>query len=253
MTRDNEEWTGEPQDTGAENLTVTPPTITDSPWLTGPPSPHTPGQPGRQRIISFSADDAIPPILPGRRDSSPSRPVARSGRGGVLPSEVTVYTTADDGEDLRDAVVDVLELCGFDIALWVDPERGSWFQKLFVFRRDSRAVDKLVDVLQKVERAAELKHIATPRSESDEREANAVARLAEALGGHDEVVVRLSSVLFVKSGGRVVARVLTEDEIRTLDENPHLMRSPMDVLDRLPELRQTAGLPSTTTAREDAS
>jgi hypothetical protein len=233
---------------GGENFTVNPPKITGSPWINVGMSPDQPGQPGKQRIISFSAHHDLP------SNSTPftsGQPGWRSPANAVLPTEVLVYTAADDGEDLRDAVVDVLELCGFEIVLRMEPERGSWSQRLSVFRRDSRAADKLVEVLQKVERAAELKHIAAPRSESDEREANAVARLAEALGGHDEVVVRLSSVLFVKSGGRVVARVLTEDEIRVLDENPQLMRSPTEILEGLPRLRETAGLPSAA-ATEDA-
>jgi hypothetical protein len=49
-------------------------------------------------------------------------------------------------------------------------------------------------------------------------------------GHHDEVVVRLSSVLFVKSGGRVVARVLSEDEIRLLVARPELLRGPTEIL-----------------------
>jgi hypothetical protein len=43
----------------------------------------------------------------------------------VLPTEVTVYTSADDGEDLRDAVEDVLELSGFETVRRMEPERGS--------------------------------------------------------------------------------------------------------------------------------
>jgi hypothetical protein len=247
VTRDKEERPGDAHaGTGAENFTGDPPKITGSPWISGATSPGQPAQPGKQRIISLSAQD----------DPANSSQFTLGQLGSqlpasaVLPTEVTVYTAADDGEDLRDAVVDVLELCGFEIVLRMEPERGSWFQRLLLFRRDSRAADKLVEVLQKVERAAELKHIAAPRSESDEREANAVARLAEATGGHDEVVVRLSSVLYVKSGGRVIARVLTEDEIRVLDENPQLMRSPVEILDGLSQLRETAGLPPAA-ARED--
>ncbi|TDV56247.1 hypothetical protein [Actinophytocola oryzae] len=208
------------------------------------------GQPGMfgQPFGPVVASQGVP-MHPGWPQAGGSggggRPVVWFGDNGSTRGEspvvrvvravepVSVYTAADDGEALRDAVVAVLEVCGFDVEEAEEPQRGSWFQRLFASRGESAAVDKLVDVLHKVERAAELKHIAAPRSESDEREANAVARLAEALGDHDEVVVHLSSVLFVKSGGRVVARVLTEDEIRLLATRPELLRGPAEILDAL--------------------
>jgi hypothetical protein len=98
-------------------------------------------------------------------------------------------------------------------------------------------VDKLADLAGKLERAAELKYIATPRSESDEREANAIARLAQAMETMNEAVIRTSSVLFIKTAGQVLAWVLSEEEIRILNDNPHLMRSPQEILESLPALR----------------
>jgi hypothetical protein len=152
-----------------------------------------------------------------------------------VTDEVTVYTSNDEGEPLRDAVVEILTVCGFEIVAQAPAERGSWFQRLMARRRDSQAMEKLGELAGKVERAAELKYINALRSESDEREANAIARLAEAMSTMDEVVVRTSSVIFIKTGGRVLAWVLAEDEIRLLNDNPQLMRAPaelMDVLDR---------------------
>lgn len=151
---------------------------------------------------------------------------------------VTVYTSSDDGEPLQDALVDLLDVCGFGIVEYGEIQRGSWFRPLRIRSRDSNAVDKLAELLGKVERAAELKYISTPRSETDEREANAIARLAQAMENMDEIVVRTSSIMFIKTGGRVLAWVLSEEEIRIFDENPHLMRSPKEILDSLPKLRQ---------------
>jgi serine/threonine kinase PknH len=148
-------------------------------------------------------------------------------------AEVTVYTTNDDGEPLRDAVVEVLEVAGFEVVSRDDPVRGSWFQRLFVRHRDSAAVKKLGELAEEAVRAAQLKYINTPRSESDEREANAIARLAEAMSNETDAVVFTSSILFIKTGGRLVSRVLTEAEIRKVQSNPELMRAPQELLQAL--------------------
>ncbi|MCK2239195.1 MULTISPECIES: ATP-binding protein [unclassified Crossiella] len=154
-------------------------------------------------------------------------------RGPV--TEVTVYTSDNVGEPLRDAVVELLQVAGFAVVGKDTPIRGSWFQRLRV-RGDDQAVDKLGELAGKLERAAELKYIATPRSENDEREANAIAKLAEAMKDVDEVVIRTSSVLFVKTAGCVMSIVLSEEQIRCLDRNPQLMQAPAKVLDALAEL-----------------
>jgi hypothetical protein len=151
--------------------------------------------------------------------------------------DVTVYTSADAGESLRDAVVELLNVAGFDILELSEPVLGSWFQRLSLRRRDSGAMEKLSQLAGKLERAAELKYIEVPRSETDEREAKAIALLADALADMDEVVIRTSHVLFVKTDGRLVSWVLTENQIRMLGENPQLMRSPHDLMAALDKPR----------------
>lgn len=151
---------------------------------------------------------------------------------------VTIYTSSDDGEPLEDALVGLLDVCGFGVAEYGEIQRGSWFRQLRIRSGDASAVDKLAELLGKVERAAELKYINTPRSENDEREANAIARLAQAMESMDEVVIRTSSILFIKTEGRAFAWVLSEEEIRIFDQNPHLMRSPKEIFDSLLKLRE---------------
>jgi hypothetical protein len=65
----------------------------------------------------------------------------------------------------------------------------------------------------------------------------AIARLAEAMQSRDEVLVRLSSVIFIKTGGCVFASVLTEAQIRLINDNPHLMRAPAAMMDALARLQ----------------
>lgn len=151
--------------------------------------------------------------------------------------EVTIYTSKDNGEPLRDAVLELLAVCGFGVVARDSIERGSWFQRLIVRGRKVRSHEKLGEIAGKVERAAELKYINTPRAESDEREANAIARLAEAMQSTDEALALLSSVIFIKTGGCVFAWVLTEAQICLIRDNPHLVRAPAAMMDALTSLQ----------------
>ncbi|MET9265238.1 hypothetical protein [Amycolatopsis sp. NPDC004079] len=153
----------------------------------------------------------------------------------VQPGEhiISMYTTANDGTPLQEAVVELLEAIGLEAELWDRVHRGSWFRRFRTRAQDRAVADKLTDLASKLERAAELKYIDTPRSESDVREANAVAQLLQQTGADEEVVICLSSVLFVRTRGRVVVKVLTEDEIRVLKEYPSLLMAPADILNGL--------------------
>jgi hypothetical protein len=159
-------------------------------------------------------------------------------RSAVTTDEVAIYTSSNNGERVRDAVVEILEASGFERVVEGVPVSGSWFQRIFVRRTDASAVDKLAELMGKVERAAELKYIATPRAHNDEREATAISHLAEAMHDIDEVAIRTSSLIFLKTQGRVLSWVLTEDEIRILDARRDLMKSPRDIIDALPHLRE---------------
>ncbi|KAA2261512.1 hypothetical protein F0L68_17215 [Solihabitans fulvus] len=114
---------------------------------------------------------------------------------------------------MRTALAELLQVCGFESITYGTSEKGSWFGKLFTRAPDGKAVQKLGHLARKVERAAELKYIGGQRSENDEREANAIAKLAQAMESQTEVVIRTSSVLFLKVDGRVLAWVLSEAEI----------------------------------------
>lgn len=180
------------------------------------------------------------PLIRGTVGSARANDPIRKPPWPNVNTEVTIYSSSDAGEHLRDALLDVLNICGFDFVAATYPVVGSWFQRLFVRERDSTAGKRLEHLAGRLERAAELKYINTPRSETDEREANAIARLAEAMATMDEVIIRTSSVLFIKTGGRVLSWVLTEDEITVLNDNPQLMKSPLAILDALPRIKGAA-------------
>ncbi|QUQ64597.1 Phosphoribosylamine--glycine ligase [Kutzneria sp. CA-103260] len=172
--------------------------------------------------------------------------------------EITVYTSNDDGEALRDAVVDILETAGYEVVARDAPERGSWFQRLFVRQKDSQAEETLSQMLtaavdnrltaSKVGAAVQARtirdislHLDAPQPAHDELAANVVARLLEACKPHDEVVICTSAILLIKTAGRIACWEPTSEEIHILKANPRLMRSPQDLIDAL----SAAGGPST--------
>jgi arsenate reductase-like glutaredoxin family protein len=187
---------------------------------------------------SYTEEDVAKLINSLRQRAAPTVITTRSaGVDSDTLAEVSVWTSDDRGENVRDALLDILGIAGFDTVDQAYPVYGSWYQRIFVRQVGMDAQDKLAQLAEKVERAAELKYIDTPRSQTDEREASAIARLVESLGGTDEAVIRTSSILLIKLEGRVVSWVLSEDEIATLSANPQLMRSPIEILEALPNLR----------------
>lgn len=165
---------------------------------------------------------------PGRRFSR-----ARPNPVPQPPDDTgSIYLSADDPRPVLDALAELGEVYGFTALHLGEPEIGSWFQRLgLAFRPGAR--EKLADLAARAERAAELHAILQVRSQNDEREANAVGRLIEALGGTETAVIQISSIIVVKVDGVIVSKVLTEEQVKHLSHNPDLLKDPRAVLDAL--------------------
>ncbi|MEV8442955.1 hypothetical protein AB0425_36720 [Actinosynnema sp. NPDC051121] len=165
---------------------------------------------------------------PGRRFSR-----AKPNAAPQPPDDTgSIYISADDPRPILEALAELGEVYGFTALHLGEPELGSWFQRLgLVFRPGAR--EKLADLAARAERAAELHAILQVRSQNDEREANAVGRLIEALGGTETAVIQISSIIVVKVDGVIVSKVLTEEQVKHLSRNPDLLKDPRAVLDAL--------------------
>ena len=165
-----------------------------------------------------------------------ARPGRRSGgRIAWSPGQHdpgSIYISADDPREILAALAEVGAVFGFMVVRVDEPEIGSWFQRLnLVFRPGAK--EKLADLAAKAERAAELHAILQVRSQNDEREANAVGRLIEALGTTETAVIQISSIIVVKVDGVIVSKVLSEEQVKHLSRNPDLLKDPRAVLDAL--------------------
>ncbi|MCS7478183.1 hypothetical protein ACFFQW_14260 [Umezawaea endophytica] len=161
----------------------------------------------------------------------------RSSSTRSLLSRLSVYTSGDGPpEALIGAISSLLSSSGIDL-IDDEPARiGSWFKSWRLKGRDSGAGEKLSALAGKLERAGELKYIYGERSQSDEREASAFSKVIDSLPEGHDAVVQLSSMVIVKTGGVVVAKVLSESEIAVLQENPALLKAPSEILGQLSEL-----------------
>jgi voltage-gated sodium channel len=143
---------------------------------------------------------------------------------------MSVSTTADDGEPLKEAVVGVLREFGIEVAAEQPPVRGSWAQRFWAKMRDSDAAEGLQTRLKKVEQAIELQQIGKAQAEIDKSKSDAVAVLLEAVNQQDEVVIRIGSLAIVKMAGKIAVWTISESKAAELDASGDLLGRPAQVL-----------------------
>jgi hypothetical protein len=167
--------------------------------------------------------------------NGPSRPPETTERR--LDAPLSVYISTDSPpDDLLPALAALMRVLNLRIEHEGVVERGSWFKSWRIREARAGALNKVVELADKLERAGELKYIYGQRAESDEREANAVSAVIQSLAGVENAVIQLSSMIIVKHAGIITARVLSEDELATLRKHPELLKSPGRVLNELSEL-----------------
>lgn len=145
---------------------------------------------------------------------------------------------------ISDAVDGVLEAFGFVIADEFPEIRGSWFKKWFAKSKDALSQPEVIERLEKIERAVEIKAIDKPQADVDEKQAAAIAKLVKCLDKIPNAAIQAGSVLVVKltvNGAPVIqARTLTQEEMIELENNQLLLQDPAQVLSKLNDACTTA-------------
>ena len=175
------------------------------------------------------------PMLPARATASgdfPEMADALVAQGVWAP--VSVYTTADDGTPLKGAVVGVLR--AFDLTVVVEEpvELGSWFQRFWTRARS----DSVRDRMRKLEQAVELQYLGKARAEIDHAKALAVAALLQAISTQDNAVVRIGSLIAIKTQGDLAVWTVSELEAADMERHGALLRDPVSALEYLRRLKQ---------------
>lgn len=149
--------------------------------------------------------------------------------GGVW-TPVSVYTSADDGTALKLALTAVLQEFGLAAAVEEPPVRGSWFQRFWARSRDIAESEPVRERLRKLERALELERLGKVQAEIDKAKAEAVAALYGVVKEQQNAVVRMGSIIMIKTADDLVVWTIGEMEAAALEKNSELLRDPVAAL-----------------------
>jgi hypothetical protein len=153
---------------------------------------------------------------------------------------VAVYVDAKKG-DVADRVIaavdQLVDAMGYDGPLDEEIERGSIFRRSRAKAKQVLTSPELQTRLIKVERAIELAGLELNQAQVDQREADAVARLLSELRDVPRACVRAGSVVVAKfttpDGPVILARTLSQIEVRAIEEFPEMQRYPEQFLEAL--------------------
>jgi hypothetical protein len=184
----------------------------------------------RRRVLS--EDDAPPLVFAPSTTQNPAVAIQH-------PFAVTVYLAEDEArQEVQDALNDLLTAFDFEVVDSLPPLRGSWYRDFIVLSRRALTSRELGERLQKVERGIELQLLHKQQAEIDSMQGDAVAKLLTALEHTPDALVQIGSVLLVKVDGVPAVRNLTQVELRYLEHNPKLLKSPGTILEALQAVDQ---------------
>jgi hypothetical protein len=166
-----------------------------------------------------------------------------------VPIRAYIDQTPDGAiDDISAAITAVLSAYGFTVADEFPEIKGSWFKKWFAKSKEALTQPGVIERLEKIERAFELKVIDKPQADVDERQASAISKLIKALGKVPNAAIQAGSVLVVKlstaKGIVIQARTLSQEEMVELENNQLLLQDPSEVLGRLSDACTSARKPS---------
>jgi hypothetical protein len=150
-----------------------------------------------------------------------------------------IYTSSEVSTNLLNAFYDLVEILDLEVVEKDRPQRGSWFQRVFLRARRTLTSSELKSRLEEIERAIEMRALALDHSQTeiDRVQADAVARLVNSLENVNDAVIQAGAVLLVKVEGRTIVRQLTQSEVLMLQRNPELLQSPASIVEKLIEMR----------------
>lgn len=141
-------------------------------------------------------------------------------------------------KSVMSALQNLLAPDGFELAYSLPDEEGSWWKRFLFRSKELLTNDEVTKRLQKAERAVEAKYLDKPQAEANNLQAGAAASLIGALAGTEKACIQVGSLLVVKATdtdgkSAVIARTLTQDELRELEENQSILREPQKILEFL--------------------
>jgi hypothetical protein len=158
-----------------------------------------------------------------------------------IPVRVYISDPVPSPEELRNltnALDELSEFAGFEKTGEFPSEQGSWWKQLFYRTKDTVSQEGVQRRITKVEQAIQTNYLDKPQAEANAHQAEAVSALVNALKEIPEACIQVGSLLMVKTTGidgrpMVVARTLTAQELKLLEENQPMLRCPDRILEWL--------------------
>lgn len=150
----------------------------------------------------------------------------------------SIYVDTHDEEKItriQAALAELLDTEGLHVELLGDPEISSWFGRFKIKSKEVLTRDEVASRLQKIEHAIEVTGLHRPMSEVNANHADAASKLVQAANEYDDVVMLVGSVMLVKltqSEGkkRLVVKTLSVAEVRSIENNTHILKDPQAAL-----------------------
>jgi hypothetical protein len=146
----------------------------------------------------------------------------------------------EDREELFEAVSELLLSVGFYISIELPERKGSWFKEFIAKSKELLSRREVTDRIGHLEEALKIKHLRQPQAEANNTHADALVKVLGSLTDAQDACIQVGTLLVVKAslpeGRRVfAARTLSDAEIKRLEEDPSILRRPLDALEMLKE------------------
>lgn len=171
-----------------------------------------------------------------------------SGANGRQPIAIYVEDESVSGA-VEQALKDLLRAYGARISWRGRPISGSWFRRFQAWFNSSTDAQ---DIAVEIRRAIELKAVHEAQAKVDSAQAEAAAKLLQALEGTPKAVMHIGSILVVKTEEMSIVRTLTQRELAFLERNSHLMKDATGLIKALREADSTSRTHSTSATSWDA-
>jgi hypothetical protein len=152
---------------------------------------------------------------------------------GLPQEEIDIFTI----EKFQNACGEFMEALGFELKTEDEPIYGSFFQRLQFLSKSKRTNEEIDDIYQKGKRALEYKYLNVPAADATSQLSQAASQLISAVKDIDEAVVRLGSILLVKTSkegkSQIIIETVSHELASSFDNNPNLLKNPNAVYELL--------------------
>jgi len=116
-------------------------------------------------------------------------------------------------------------------------EQGSWFKRIIAFFKSPATKDEIEDTLRLGRRALELQLLQKNQADSDKSLAEAAKNLHEIFKDQPFGCAKIGSLVYIKTEKHGIHIItLTQRQLIEIENNPPLLRDPIEMLERLKAL-----------------